>query len=89
MLGIRSFFQTHYWENSYTFFTHALVVNPNSWMAHNGLGNDLQKQGKLQEAIANYSRAIELNPHYAVAHSNLGVMVHIGGKLEEAIAHYS
>ena len=39
---------------------------------HNNLGNDLQAQGKLDEAVACFRRALELKPDFSSAHNNLG-----------------
>ena len=52
------------------------------------LGNALQAQGKLDEAVAAYRRAIGIKPDYAEAHSNLGNALTNQGKLDEAIAAY-
>ncbi len=41
-------------------------------MAHHNLGNALNDQGKLDEAIAEYREAIRLKPDDAEAHFNLG-----------------
>ena len=56
--------------------------------AHNNLGNALQDQGNLDEAVACYRRALELKPDYAEAHSNLGIALQDQGRLDEAIACY-
>jgi len=55
-------------------------------IAHNNLGFDLGKQGKLDEAIAAYRKAIQIDPNYANAHNNLGFELCKQGKLDEAIA---
>ena len=40
----------------------ALSLNPDNYKAHNNLGNALQEQGKLEEAIACYRRCFILKP---------------------------
>ena len=55
-------------------------------MAHNNLGNALNRQGKVDEGIACYKKAIELDPKLAMAHYNLGRALKNQGKLDEAIA---
>ena len=40
--------------------------------AHNNLGNALQEQGKLDDAVACYTEALRLKPDYPEAHNNLG-----------------
>ncbi|MGO9923883.1 MAG: tetratricopeptide repeat protein [Isosphaeraceae bacterium] len=54
--------------------------------AHYNRGVDLQEQGKLEEAIAEYRTAIRLQPDLALAHNNLGNALAGQGKLDEAVA---
>ncbi|MGE5655405.1 MAG: tetratricopeptide repeat protein [Actinomycetota bacterium] len=49
---------------------------------------ELQKQGKLEEAIAAYRQAIEINPNYHGTFHNLGDIYQQKGKLEEAVTSY-
>lgn len=51
--------------------------------------NRLKREGKLDEAIAEYRRVIELNPNFAWAYSNLGDALVKQGKLNEAINAFS
>ena len=69
-------------------YTAALALRPRSAIVHCSLGDNLQKQGRLEEAIACHRRAIELDPNYAPAHSDLGNALKAQGKLDEAIACY-
>jgi Tfp pilus assembly protein PilF len=43
-------------------YDQALRLNPNQFNAYLGLGRLLERQGKLEEAISNYSRSVELRP---------------------------
>lgn len=52
------------------------------------LGNLLQSDGKLDEAIIQYRKALELYPDLAEAHSNLGIALATQGRAEEAVAHF-
>jgi tetratricopeptide (TPR) repeat protein len=40
----------------------AIALRPTYAAAYNGLGMTFKEQGRLEKAIAAYSRAIELNP---------------------------
>jgi tetratricopeptide (TPR) repeat protein len=53
--------------------------------AHNNLGNALQGQRKLTEAIAEFRAAIRLKPDFAEAHYHVGDALGKQGKLSEAI----
>ena len=46
--------------------------------------NELQLQGRLEEAIASYRRAIDLRPDYAEALNNLGIALRTTGNRAEA-----
>lgn len=51
-------------------------------------GTNLQEQGDLETAIAQYREAIRLNPNFAEAYVNLGVALVKVGQMEEGIAAY-
>lgn len=48
----------------------------------------LQQQGKLDEAAAEYRSLLKTKPDYAEAHANLGAVLARLGKLDEAVASY-
>ncbi|MCC3584922.1 tetratricopeptide repeat protein [Microcoleus sp. PH2017_30_WIL_O_A] len=51
-------------------------------------GNQLLREGKLDEAIAAYRCAIKQNPNFYLSHYNLGEVLAKQGKLDEAITSY-
>ena len=53
------------------------------------MGNTLQEQGKLEEAINAYNKALVVNPGYSDAYNNMGNALKNQGKLDEAIAAYN
>jgi len=63
----------------------ALPLNPRG---HSNLGNALESQGRLEEAIAHYRRAVELRPDFVQAYYNLGNALQSLGRYEEAIESY-
>jgi protein O-mannosyl-transferase len=69
--------------------TEAIRLNPTEADAHNTLGVALQRQGRLDEAAAQYAAAIRLRPARASAHNNLGTVRQAQGRLEEAARHYA
>ena len=52
------------------------------------MGNALQDQGNLEEAIVSYGKALAINPDYADAYYNMGNALQDQGNLEEAILSY-
>ena len=53
------------------------------------MGNALQDQGKLDEAIEAYTKALSIKPDYADACCNMGNALQDQGKLDEAIEAYT
>jgi Tfp pilus assembly protein PilF len=52
------------------------------------LGNTLQAQGKLDQAVASYQKALALKPELAEVHGNLGNALQTQMKLDDAVACY-
>ena len=69
-------------------FRRALILRPDLAEAHVNLGNILQAQGKLEEAVASHERAIALKPGFAEAFFNRANALQAQGKLEEAVVSY-
>ena len=61
------------WENS------GLIAD-----IYHSIGGALYEQGKLEDAVLNYSKAISLNPKYAKAYLNRGIALSMLGRDEEA-----
>src|SRR5438309_1670620 len=87
-LGVLTWNQVQVWQDSERLWTHAVAVDPNSFMAHNNLGYALDRQGKLAEAIEHYRQALRIKPDYAEAHNNVGHALDGQGKPAEAIEHF-
>jgi tetratricopeptide (TPR) repeat protein len=88
ILGIASWQWIWVYTSEDAFWTDMLAKNPNSWMAHNNLGNALFQKGQLDDAVAQYQKALETNPDDAQAHNNLGNALFQKGELDDAVAHY-
>src|SRR2546427_12466482 len=87
-LGVLTWNQVQVWHDSERLWTHAVAVDPNSFMAHNNLGYALDRQAKLAEAIEHYRQALRIKPDYAEAHNNVGHALDGQGKPAEAIEHF-
>jgi superkiller protein 3 len=55
---------------------------------HNGLGYVLARQGRTDEAIAEFRKAVDTDPKYTPAFNNLAEALAKQGKLEEAEHYY-
>ena len=76
----------HQSEN--TLWTACLKKNDDSWQAHNHMGADLYRIGKIKEAAPHFARAVELKPENPEVHNNLGLVLWYFGHRPEAIAQY-
>ena len=80
--------QLQYWQEGEALFRHALRVTENNWLAHNNLGNELQRRGRSDEAIAQYEQVLRLRPTNIDAHNNLGTTLCLQGKGDQGIRHF-
>ena len=65
----------------------ALRRNPNQFNAYLGLGRLLEKEGKLNDAITNYSRSVEIRPSEH-GYLQLGHALEQAGRAKDALAAY-
>lgn len=69
-------------------FREALDCLPGDLALLTDLGNVLNAQGKLDEAISCYRRVVEVAPHLAGAQVNLGTVFQTLGHHAEAVTHF-
>ena len=69
-------------------YAEALRLQPRQAMVHNNMGQALQEEGKLDEALAWYQRGLELEPNLARLHCNLASLLEEQEKYPEAITRY-
>jgi len=84
-LACCSWVQVGYWKDTVTLFEHALAVTRGNYVAHNNIGQEMQAAGRLEEAIAHYSRAVQTDPDPGLAYNNLGAALAQSGKVTEAM----
>ncbi len=70
------------------YYRQAIALQPNLVQAHNNLGDVLQKQARLDDAIKAYQQVIKIQPEYPYAYHNLGYIFQQKGQLEESIQAY-
>jgi len=80
--------QLVYWKDSETLFRHALEVTKNNYIAHKALGDVLQKNGQIDEAIRQFQEAIRLKPDDTDVLYNLGNAFLKKDQVDEAIRQY-
>lgn len=83
-LMISASFQAARWRNTFTLFEYVLSVTGENRIAHNALGMAYEEEGKLDEAVARYSKAASLDPRFAQAYYNLGTALMAQGRLDDA-----
>ena len=90
LLGFLTFRQSGIYRDSDTLYRATIERNPDSWLAHNNLGNSLlEAPGRRDEAIAHFEAALRAKPDYSEAHLSLGnALLQTPGRLPDAIAEY-
>jgi tetratricopeptide (TPR) repeat protein len=81
-------FKTARYEMAGRKMRRAIDLNGHQASYHFYLGNALQAQGKLDEAVNCFERALGLVPDNANFRCNLGDALHTQGKVEEAVVWY-
>jgi len=76
------------WRNDIVLYTRTLEMAPQPLFYLNR-GRVLADQGRIDEAIADYSQALRLDPDFDEAHYNLGYALAGQGRIDEAMAQYS
>ena len=88
LLAVRTWLQAQTWKDSTALFSHALEVNPNSWMSHDNLAAALLRQGRSADAKVQALAEIAIKPDVAVAYDKLAACLHMEGNDPQAIDAY-
>jgi protein O-mannosyl-transferase len=88
VLGVLTWRQASAYHDSETFWRDTLRKNPRSALAHNNLGTELERRGRIAEAMEHFDAARAIAPNDPEPHNNLGNMLLRGGHLDEAIESY-
>lgn len=86
VLGLLAARKTLVYRNAQTVYEDTVELNPESWAAHNNLGNALHDQGKYLEAIPHFEAALKVtpNPGATAAHASWGTALVELGRRDEA-----
>lgn len=70
LMGVKSAFQVRHWQDSITFNSYAVEVNPQNSAAYNNLGIALKEANRPAEATAAFQRAMNLDPKLIRSYNN-------------------
>ena len=77
------------WRDSETLARYAVQLAPNGAAARNQWGSVLAREGKVDEAVAQYEEALRLKPDYAEVQKNLAEILASQAKPDEAVGYYT
>lgn len=79
--------QIGYWQDELTLWKHAALAKY-GWVAEDNLGFTLMREGKSDEAMADFLRAAAINPSDSISNIQIAQYELKRGNLREEIAHY-
>jgi Tfp pilus assembly protein PilF len=71
-------------DNATKFFLTSVTLDPNYYLAWNGLGLAHSMKGRLDEAAKAYEKCLQAYPQFSEAHNNLGTVYQEQGHLDKA-----
>jgi protein O-mannosyl-transferase len=89
VMSILTWQQCGYWENSIKLFSHALKATKDNAVAHAHLALALEDEGKVSEAIYNYTETIRIRPDYVFSYNSRGALYASIGQYQRAIEDYN
>ncbi|MDH7482778.1 MAG: tetratricopeptide repeat protein [Armatimonadota bacterium] len=88
ILGVLTYRQCFIYKDCQTLWLDTIAKNPDSWMAHNNLGNEYTHQGRLDLAVKEYKEALKSNPKEPEIYYNLGTALVRLGRIDDGIKQY-
>jgi tetratricopeptide (TPR) repeat protein len=86
-LSVKAYAQSFVWRDTESLFRNVIAFYPNSYFAHNNLGNAYRRKDKLDEAVSEFKKSIAIKPHVKTL-SNLAAVERKQGLIDEALATY-
>jgi Tfp pilus assembly protein PilF len=87
-LGVVTRHQLAYWHDSESLWRHTLNVTQRNYSAHDAFGHALADQGRVEEAIVQFSAAESLDSYSAGEMVRFGFYQQTHGHVQEAIEQY-
>jgi len=84
-LAICTWLQVGYWHDSMKLFNRCLEVSPDNYLANYYIGDQLDEQGKTDEAIAHFRKAIEVRGGFVEVVTSLAIALYHKGSFDEAV----
>jgi tetratricopeptide (TPR) repeat protein len=89
VLGWQSRAYAAQWRDGETLWTYTVAKAPAVWLPHYNLGNAYRRDGRLDDAIAQYRASIRLQPDFDWSHNNLGIsLADNPDTLDDAVGEY-
>lgn len=88
LFSVWTYQRNQVWGNKVDFWIDCLAKCPTEIRIHNNLGQALENEGRVEEAMKHYRQAIEHNAMFADAYNNLGLALEKVGDEKEAIMSY-
>ena len=76
------------WRNGLTLWQKTTKTVTQCARAHNNLGFEYDKRGRVGESVAEYEKAISIKPDFADPYNNLGFIYYERGEIDKAISAY-
>lgn len=78
----------NHYDLAETYFAQAIKSNDKNFLAYDGYGSCLMRDGKYEEALAKLSSCIQINPNYGLGHWHLARCLDALDRKEEANKHF-
>ena len=88
LLGTGTILRNQTWRDGYSLWSDAVKKAPESFRAHNALGEIFYETGDMNKALLEMQKASSIAPQFTPIHVDLGVMYQKAGALKKAIQEY-
>ncbi len=88
LLATLAWQQATIYEDEHLFYSHIVSYNPVARSAHHNRGLWLHKQGRSEEALADFHRELQNRPDYDNPHVSIGIIHDQANRFVEAEKHY-
>jgi len=89
LLSAGTYWRNKVWKSEVELWTDCVRKSPDKDRPHLRLGAILVRQGRYQEAMAQFTDALRINPDSAEAHANMGAVFIFQGRYQEAMSRYT